>query len=151
IPVQAYTNADSVELFLNGKSLGEKKADDLIRLHYEWKVPFEPGTLKAVAKKDGKVVATDEVTTAGPPAKLELKADRSAIAADGDDLSFVTVRVLDKDGHLCPNADQLVTFAVDGPATIAGVDNGDPISHEAFQGKTRKAFHGMALAILRSG
>jgi beta-galactosidase len=148
--VQAYTNADSVELFLNGKSLGEKKKDDLVRLHYEWKVPFEKGTLKAVAKKDGKEVATDEVTTAGPPAKLELKADRAKIAADGDDLCFVTVRVLDKDGHVCPNADNLVKFTLEGPAKIAGVDNGDPINHEPFQGTQHKAFHGLGLAILRS-
>ena len=148
IPVEAYTNADSVELFLNGKSLGEKKKDDLVRLHYEWSVPYEPGTLKAVAKKDGKEVATDEVMTAGKPAKLELKADRSTISADGDDLSYVTVKVVDKDGHVCPNADNKITFAVSGPVTIAGLDNGDPINHEAFQATEHKAFHGLTLAIL---
>jgi beta-galactosidase len=150
IPVEAYTNADSVELFLNGKSLGEKKQDDLVRLHYEWSVPFEPGTLKAVAKKDGKQVATDEIVTAGKPAKLELKADRSTIDADGNDLSYVTVTVVDKDGHVCPNADNELTFAISGPATIAGLDNGDPINHEAFQGTQHKAFHGLALAILKA-
>ncbi|HEY2760942.1 MAG TPA: glycoside hydrolase family 2 TIM barrel-domain containing protein, partial [Pirellulales bacterium] len=150
IPVEAYTNADSVELFLNGKSLGEKKQDDLVRLHYEWSVPYEPGTLKAVAKKDGKQVATDEIVTAGKPAKLELKADRSTIDADGNDLSYVTVTVVDKDGHVCPNADNELTFAISGPATIAGLDNGDPINHEAFQGTQHKAFHGLALAILKA-
>jgi beta-galactosidase len=152
IPVQAYTNADSVELFLNGKSLGTKQgAADLNRtLHYEWKVPYAPGTLKAVAKKDGNIVATDEVITAGAPAKLELKADRSAINADGDDLSFITVRVLDKDGHVCPNADNKISFSLDGPAKIAGLDNGDPINHESFQGTAHKAFHGLALAIVRA-
>ncbi len=150
IPVQAFTNADSVELFLNGKSLGTREAKDLVGLHYEWKVPYAVGTLKAVAKKDGKEVATDEVVTAGAPAKLELKVDRPAIKADGDDLAFVTVRVLDKDGHICPNADNEITFSLDGPASIAGLDNGDPINHEAFQGKSHKAFHGLALAIVRS-
>jgi beta-galactosidase len=157
IPVQAYTNADSVELFLNGKSLGAKQDQaDLARvgdrqtLHYEWKVPYAAGTLKAVAKKDGQVVATDEVVTAGAPVKLELKADRSAINADGDDLAFVTVRVLDKDGHICPNADNKILFSLDGPAKIAGLDNGDPINHESFQGTSHKAFHGLALAIVRA-
>ena len=110
IPVQAFTNADSVELFLNGKSLGTREGSDMKELHYEWKVPFEPGTLKAVAKKGGKVVATDEVVTAGTPAKIELVADRSTIHADGDDLSFVTARVVDKDGHVCPNADNEISF-----------------------------------------
>jgi beta-galactosidase len=150
IPVWAFTNADSVELFLNGKSQGVMEPKDLVQLHYEWKVPFEPGTLKAVAKKNGQVVATDEVVTAGPPAKLELTADRSSIAADGDDLSFVTVKVLDKDGHVCPNADNEITFALEGPATLAALENGDPTNHEPFQNTTqRKAFHGLALAIVR--
>ena len=152
IPVWAFTNADSVELFLNGKSQGTREAKDLVQLHYEWKVPFEPGTLKAVAKKDGQVVATDEVFTAGAPAKLELSVDRAVIQSGGDDLSFVTARVLDKDGHICPNADNEIGFSLEGPATIAGLENGDPTNHEAFQGATaRKAFHGLALAIVRSG
>jgi beta-galactosidase len=150
IPVWAYTNADEVELLLNGESLGSRTKKDLIGLHYEWKVPFKPGTLKAVAKKDGKVVATDEVITAGAPAKLELSADRPKIHADGDDLSFVTVRVLDKDGHVCPDADNEISFSLDGPASLAGVDNGDPTNVESFQGTKHKAFHGLALAIVRS-
>ncbi len=150
IPVWAFTNADSVELFLNGKSLGIREPKDLVQLHYEWKVPFEPGTLKAVAKKNGQIVATDEVVTAGPPAKLELTADRSTIHADGDDLSFVTAKVLDQDGHICPNADNEISFSLEGPATIAGLENGDPTNHEPFQNtKSRKAFHGLALAIVR--
>jgi beta-galactosidase len=151
IPVWAFTNGDSVELFLNGKSLGTKDAKDLVQTHFEWKVPFEPGTLKAVAKKDGKEWATDEVITAGKPAKLELKADRSAIHADGDDLSYVTARVVDKDGHVCPNADNEITFKLDGPAKIAGLDNGDATNLERFQGvNNHKAFHGLALAIIRA-
>jgi beta-galactosidase len=151
IPVWVYTNADSVELLLNGKSLGTKKSpDDLEKLHFTWKVPYEAGTLKAVAKKDGKEVATDEVVTAGKPAKLELKADRAAINADGDDLSYVTVRVLDKDGHICPNADHKISFNVSGPIKLVATDNGDPTNHESFQGPQHKAFHGLALAILRS-
>jgi len=113
-------------------------------------VPYAPGTLKAVATKDGKEVATDEVVTAGPPAKLELNADRPAIRADGEDLSFVTARVEDKDGHLCPNGDDEITFSLSGPAEIAGVDNGDPTNHEAFKGSQHKAFHGLGLAIVQA-
>jgi beta-galactosidase len=151
IPVWAFTNADSVELFLNGISQGNREAKDLVQLHYEWKVPFEPGTLKAVAKKNGQVVVTDEVVTAGPPAKLDLTADRTTIQTDGDDLSFVTAKVLDKDGHLCPNAANEIIFALEGPAIIAGLENGDPTNHEPFQNTaTRKAFHGLALAIMRA-
>ena len=150
IPVQAFTNADSVELFLNGKSLGTREGSDMKELHYEWKVPFEPGTLKAVAKKGGKVVATDEVVTAGAPAKIELKADRSTIHADGDDLSFVTARVVDKDGHVCPNADNKIAFEISGPADVIATDNGDPINLESFQSPKHKAFHGLALAIVRA-
>jgi beta-galactosidase len=87
IPVWANSNAESVELFLNGKSLGSRSSKDLVKLHYEWKVPYEPGTLKAVGKKGDQVVASDQVITAGDPAKIQLTADRSTIQADGADLS----------------------------------------------------------------
>ncbi len=151
IPVQAYTNADSVELFLNGQSLGSRDFKDNKTLHLEWKVPYAPGTLKAVATKNGAVVATDEVVTAGAPAKLLLSADREKIHADGSDLSFVTVKVVDKDGHVCPDADNQVTFSLTGPATIAGLDNGDATNHESFEGNTHKTFHGLGLVILKAG
>ncbi len=150
IPVQAYTNADSVELFLNGQSLGSRDFTNNKTLHLEWKVPYAPGTLKAVATKNGHVVATDEVVTAGPPAKIELVADRPSIHADGSDLSFITVKVVDKDGHVCPNADNEMSFSLNGPAVIAGLDNGDPTNHESFQGTSHKIFHGLGLVILRS-
>ena len=101
--------------------------------------------------KDGQVVATDEVKTAGEPAKLVAEADRSTINADGSDLSFITVKVEDKDGNVCPNADNEVTFSVTGPATIAGLDNGDATNHESFQGTQHKTFHGLGLAIVRAG
>jgi beta-galactosidase len=151
IPVWAFTNADSVELTLNGQSLGKREAKDLVQLHYEWNVPYAPGTLKAIAMKDGQVVATDTVTTAGPPAKLEMTPDRSTIHADGSDLSFVTVKVEDKDGNVCPNAGDEVTYSVSGPAMIAGLDNGDATNHEYFQGTMHKTFHGLGLVIVRAG
>ncbi len=150
IQVWAYYNhADEVELFLNGKSLGKKAKHDE-DLHISWAVPYQPGTLKAVSYKDGKTVMTTEVHTAGKPAKIELVADRKTISADGKDMSFVTVKILDKDGNIVPNADNKVDFKVAGNAFIAGVDNGDPVSHDPFKASYRKAFHGLALAILQS-
>lgn len=152
IPVWCYTNADSVELFLNDQSLGEKTwAADRKELHLEWSVAYAPGTLRAVAKKDGKVVATDEVHTPGPAAKIVLKADRSEIKPVAGDLSFVTVSVEDADGHVCPSADNEIKFSMDGPGSIVGVDNGDPTNHESFQGQQHKVFHGLGLVVLRAG
>jgi beta-galactosidase len=150
IPVWCVTNCDSVELFLDGKSLGERNLDRAKSLHVEWSVPYTPGTLKAVGKKDGRVVASEEVRTVGSPARLTLKADRSAIAADGIDLSFVEVQVVDKDGRVCPNADNLVRFKLSGPATLGGVDNGDPISLESFKGDRHTVFHGLGLAVVKA-
>jgi len=144
-----YNNADEVELYLNGKSLGIKKktGDDL---HIMWRVPFEAGTLKAVSRKNGKVVLTREIHTAGKPAKIELLADRKIISADGKDLSFITVKILDKDGNLVPDADNLVNFKINGKGFIASVDNGDEVSHDPFKADYRKAFNGLALAIVQA-
>jgi beta-galactosidase len=150
IDVWAYYNhADEVELLLNGRSLGVKKktGDDL---HVMWRLAFEPGTLKAVSRKNGKVVATQEIHTAGKPAKIQLIADRKNIKADGKDLSFITVKILDKDGNIVPNADNLVNFKINGEAFIASVDNGDPVSHDPFKANYRKAFNGLALAIVQA-
>ena len=151
IPVWAVTNCDSVELFLNGKSLGEKKLDRDKSLHVEWSVPYAAGTLRAVAKKGGKEVASDEVRTAGKPKRLTLRPDRAKFLADGDDLSFVEVRVVDEQGIVCPGASDLVRFHLSGPATIAGVDNGDPINHESFKADKHTVFHGLGLVVVNSG
>ena len=144
-----YSNADEVELFLNGQSQGIKKkqGDDL---HVMWRLAYQPGTLKAVSRKNGQTVLTKEVATAGKPAKIELVADRNTIDADGKDLSFVTVRILDAAGNLVPRADNLVQFKLNGEAFIAGVDNGNPISHESFKASYRKAFNGLALAVIQA-
>jgi beta-galactosidase len=149
VDVWAYFNAEEVELFLNGKSLGTKRksGDDL---HVSWRVPFEAGTLKAVSRSKGKVVLTREIHTAGPAAKIILVPDRKIIKADGSDLSFVTVKVVDAQGTVLPNADHLVEFQLSGEGTIAGVDNGNQISHEPFKANHRKAFHGLAMAIIQS-
>lgn len=144
-----YNNADEVELFVNGKSQGvrNKGKDDF---HVMWRVKYEPGTVKAVSRKEGKTVAEQEIRTAGEPAQIRLSPDRSTIQADGKDLSFITVEILDKDGNLCPNAENDVTFAVEGAGFIAGVDNGSPISMEKFKDNHRKAFYGKCLVVLQN-
>ena len=150
VEVWAYYNqADEVELYLNGKSLGRrsKQGEDL---HVLWKVNFEPGTLRVVSRKDGREVLVKTVKTANAPVKIELIADRATIKADGKDLSFVTVRILDKDGNIVPDADDLVQFNLTGAGTIAGVDNGFQASLEPFKANYRKAFHGLCLAIIQA-
>ncbi len=144
-----YNNADEVELFVNGKSAGiKRKSED--ELHVMWRTTFEPGSIKVVARKNGKVVMTDERHTAGAPAKLVLQADKTRIDADGRALSFVTVRVEDKDGNLIPYASNLVRFDVKGPGFIAGVDNGWQTDLTSMKGKEKRAFNGMCLAIVQS-
>lgn len=149
VDVWAYFNSDEVELFLNGKSLGTKRksGDDL---HVMWRVPFKPGTLKAVSRSHGKVVLTQELRTAGQPARITLIPDRKVIKADGSDLSFVTLKVVDANGTVVPHADNLVKFQLTGEGSIAGVDNGSQVSHEPFKADYRKAFNGLALAIIQS-
>jgi beta-galactosidase len=167
IPVMAYSNAEEVELFLNGRSLGKKarfaeawempvgkdvSADGKFKTKYRrvWQVPYQPGVVKAVAYQNGKAVAQDQVQTAGSPAKVTLVPDRNVIQNDGDDLSFITVRIEDKDGNLCPLADNLVQFEVAGAGSIAAVDDGNAATEEPFQADHRKAFNGLALLIVRS-
>lgn len=144
-----YSQADEVELFLNGKSLGTrtKQGDNL---HVSWQVKFEPGVLRIISRKAGKIILTEEEHTAGPAAKIILSADRGSIKANGKDLSFITVKIVDKDGFIVPDADNQVKFIVAGPAHIAGVDNGSQVSLESFKAEHRKAFHGLCLAIIQS-
>jgi beta-galactosidase len=150
IPVWAYTNADSVELFLNGKSMGKRNWTTTEDFHLEWLVPYTPGTLRAVASKDGKQVAADEVHTTGEPARIELVADRATIDAGGQDLAFVTARVVDAEGRVCPDADPLIRFSIEGAGTIAAVDNGDPNNLEPFKADRHLAFHGLCLAVVKA-
>ncbi len=150
IDVWAYYNdADEVELFVNGKSMGVKKKQGE-ELHVWWRVKYEPGEIKAISRKNGKVVLTSEVKTAGKPAKIVLSPDRSHIKADGDDLSFVTVKIEDADGNLVPDAANDVKFSVTGEGSIAGVDNGSETSLESFKADHRKAFNGLCLVVVRS-
>ncbi|MFJ2262125.1 glycoside hydrolase family 2 TIM barrel-domain containing protein [Streptomyces sp. NPDC087844] len=187
VEVWAYSNVDTVELFLDGKSLGTRKFDEKKttdgrtyletteatgddktviggpwpgsytsptgsagKLHLTWKVPFAPGELKAVARRDGRTVATDVLRTAGEPHALRLTPDRKSVAADGRSLCFVTAEVIDARGVVVPGADHSIAFDVDG-GSLAGVDNGREESAERYQASTRTAFHGKALAIVRAG
>ena len=150
IDVWAYYNhADQVELFLNGESLGVKKkeGDDL---HVMWRVKYVPGTIKAVSTKDGKEVLTKLIKTAGKSAKIVLHADRNTIKADGSDLSFVTVSIVDSAGTLVPDANNLIQFSVNSFGSIAGTDNGSETSMESFKAKEHKAFNGLCLAVIQS-
>jgi beta-galactosidase len=149
VDVVTYFNADEVELFLNGRSQGTKRkqGDDM---QVFWRLPFEPGVLKAVSRKNGQVVLTREVRTAEAPARIVLIPDRPAIKADGVDLSFVTIKVVDRNGTVVPSADNLIKFELTGEGSIVGLDNGYQASHESFKGEQRKVFRGMALAIVQA-
>lgn len=150
VDVWAYfNNADEVELFLNGESLGTKKPDDK-SYHVWWRVPFKAGELVAVSRKDGIEVMRDTVRTASEPYTIRLTPDRSVINADGTDLSYITAEVVDKNGNLCPWAENEIVFSVDGAGFNAGVDNGSPISLEPFKSDKRKAFYGKALLIVQN-
>lgn len=144
-----YNNADEVELFLNGKSLGSKtkKGDEM---HIAWKVPFEAGSLKAVSRKAGKVVKETEINTAGEASKIHLQADKTTIKNDGYELVYVTVSLQDKDGNALPTADNLINFKVSGGAKIVGVDNGYQASLEPFKAEYRKLYNGKCVVILQS-
>lgn len=187
VEVWAYSNVDTVELYLNGKSLGIRKFDTKTtvdgrtyletteatgddktftdgpypgsytspngsagKLHLTWKVPYRPGELKAVARRGGKAVATDVLRTAGAAHAVRLTADRKSVAADGRSLVFVTADIVDRHGVVVPDAENLIALEVAG-GSLAGLDNGREESAERYQAGTRTAFHGKALAVVRSG
>jgi beta-galactosidase len=151
IDVWCFSNADSVELFLNSKSFGtEKMPKDL---HVEWKVVYEPGTLEAKGWKNGKLI-TDKVETTGEPVSIQLISDRKTINADGQDVAVITVTALDSQGREVPVADNLIHFDIAGAGKIIGVGNGDPGSHEPDKyldgGYQRKLFNGKCSVIILS-
>ena len=182
VEVWAYANVDTVELFLNGESLGVRRYDHKVttfgkeyletteptgddktfpsgsytspngstgKLHLTWHVPFAPGRLVAVARKDGAEVARDVLKTAGEPDTLRLTPDREVVRADGRSLAFVTVDVVDKHGAFVPGADNRISFDVSG-GTLVGLDNGRQESAENYKATARRAFNGKALAIVQS-
>ncbi len=149
VTVWAYTNADSVELFLNGTSLGSKTMN-ATTAHLQWSVPFATGTLEAKATKGGTVVATDTVKTAGAAAKLVLTPDRATITADGRDLSYVEVDIDDAQGVVAPKANNTIAVSVSGPGTLVGLDAGDSTNHDSYKGTSHAAFSGKLMAIIQS-
>jgi beta-galactosidase len=169
--VLCYSNCDAVELFLNGKSLGEKRRsfprkgptivgnwstyDPKTRittsdLHLSWDVPYAPGTLKAIGKKDGKVVMETEVKTTGAPVFIRLSVDKEALKATGRDVAHVTVEITDKDGNVVPDADQRIYFQVEGPAKLIGLDNGSHRDYQSMKASNRNTFHGLCLAYIQT-
>ena len=149
-PVHVYTSGDSAELFINGKSCGvRKKGEYDYRLRWD-DVRYEPGTVKVVAYKDGRVWAEETVATAGKAMSVELLPECTEMTAGKDVLAFVSARITDRHGNPVPGASHLVEFSVEGPARIAATDNGDPTSHASFQSHSVKAFNGLALVILES-
>ncbi|MDX6393127.1 MAG: beta-galactosidase [Streptosporangiaceae bacterium] len=183
VAVWVYANVATVELFLNGKSLGVKSFDQKVttfgrkyletteptgddynypsgsytspngstgKLHLTWSVPFQPGRLTAVATAGGRVVARDELSTAGSPRAITVTPGKRVITADGKSLSFLSVGVVDHSGVLVPDASNLIRFGVTGPGTLAGVDNGQQENAQSYQASSVPAFNGRALVIVKS-
>ena len=149
-PVHIYTSGDAVELFLNGKSLGRReKAHSYDRLTWD-DVRYEPGSLRAIAYKNGQKWAEELVETTGKPAALQVTAEKTELKNDGTDLSFIRVAVVDSQGRVVPRSKNHLKFSVTGPAEIIATDNGDATSLLPFQLSERDAYNGLALVILRS-
>jgi len=149
IDVWCYSNCKQVELFLNGQSLGRKTMPRYS--HLEWQVKYEPGTLSAKGfDGDGKVITETRVETTGEPAAIMLEPDRTILTADGEDVSLVTVKIVDSQGRTVPVATNEVTFSVTGAGHLLGLGNGDPTCHEPDKGSRRSAFNGLCLAIVQS-
>ena len=170
IQVMAYTNCDSVELFVNGKSFGIKALEFPRQgnsggwnrydrppvntttgdLHLVWDVPYEPGTLKAVGRKGGKVVVEEEIHTTGMPAAIRLSVDRNTINADPSDVAHVKVEVVDENGYVVPDANNLIQLTVEGAGNLIGFDNGNPRDSTSMKSSQRRTFNGLALAVIQS-
>lgn len=149
-PVHVFTSGDEAELFLNGQSLGKKKKSQYqYRLRWD-DVKYQAGTLKVVSYKNGQKWATETIETTGQASNIALSADRSVINADGLDLSFITVKVFDNNGLVVPNANNNLSFSIEGAGEIVATDNGDPTNLVSFKSHKRDAFNGLALVIVRA-
>jgi beta-galactosidase len=150
LTVDVYAEADEVELFLNNRPLGVQPCTRKERLTATFVVPYQPGILKAVCRKNGKITAENEIQTTGQPARLSLAADRGSLPAGRPGLVYVTVEILDEAGHLHPTADQPIFFTVQGVGKILAVGNGNPQSEEMYIGNQRNSFRGRCLVALRT-
>jgi beta-galactosidase len=151
IPVEVYTNCAAAELFLNGRSLGEKPVADRLNPVLHWDVPNEPGVLRAVGKRDAKEAARFELVTAGAPHHIVLTPDRATLAADGHDLSSVAIQVVDAQGRRVYGAGADVEVHVSGPGELAALDSGDLRDISPVAANHRKVYEGRALAMVRAG
>ncbi len=149
--VNIYSSCDEVELFLNNKSLGKKPTNRSTKFMAIYHVPYTAGELKAIGYDNGKKVNTAILKSASEPTQIKLSADRKIIKADNEDLSYVTVELVDKKGIRNPGAENLVHFEIEGPGTIAGVGNADPVSVESYQLPQRKAWEGRCIVVVKSG
>lgn len=151
--IYTYTNGDEVELFVNGKSIGVKKNDDKRKPNViVWKgVTYEPGTILAIARKDGKEYARHQLETAGKPVRLKMETENDNWKADGMDLQYVRVYAVDSKGRVVPTTEGSVFFDIEGDGRLIAVDNGDHSSNELFDGDTKSLYEGFAMAIIRSG
>jgi len=170
IPVLVYTNCDSVELFLNGKSYGIKALEFPRQgnsggwnkydhtpvsvttgdLHLTWDVPYEAGTLKAVGRKSGKIAFEEQIHTTGAPAAIRLSVERNDINADAHDVAQVKVEVIDANGYVVPNANNPIQLTIEGNGSLIGFDNGNPVDHTSMKSSQRNAFNGLALGVVQS-
>ena len=150
LEVEVYSKYHKVRLYLNQKLIGEQATTEEHEFKATFNVPYAKGELKAVGVVDNNEVETTLLQTSGEAAKIKLIADRTKIFANGQDLSFVTVEVTDKDGKLQPNAENLLQFKIDGPGIIAGIDNANMKDVDPYVGTSRKTWHGRALVVVRS-
>src|ERR1017187_138369 len=147
-----YSSCSQVELLINGKSLGKKETNRSDQFIATWQVPYQPGELKAIGyDESGVKINSSELHAAGKPVKIKLVADRTTIDANNQDLSYITVELVDDHGYLNPKAENLLQFEITGPGTIAGVGNANPLCIESFQQPQRKAWRGRCLVIIKSG
>lgn len=160
-----------MELFLNGKSYGEKRLEfprqgnsgswnsysttpvnaTTADLHLSWDVPYEPGTLKAVGKKNGEVVCTEVIETTGKPVAIRLSVDNKQIIADNQDVAHIRIEVIDENGRIVPTADNLIRYKILGNGKLIGLENGNSTDHEPYKSDKRKVFNGLGLAIIQAG
>ncbi|MDF7811719.1 glycoside hydrolase family 2 TIM barrel-domain containing protein [Hymenobacter sp. YC55] len=151
LTVEVYSSCEQVELQLNGKSLGTKPTNRSTQYTATWTVPYQPGELKAIGRNGNKQVGTAELRTAAQPTRLALTADRASIKANSQDLSYITVELLDSKGVRHPKAESALKFELSGPGTIVGVGNANPTSTESYQRPQRNAWQGRALVVVKSG
>jgi beta-galactosidase len=150
ISVNAFTNCEEVELFVNEKSLGTKKLEDFKNRVITWEIPFEKGTLKAVARKNGKVAASNELNTTGSPSAIATRLDSPSIKADRQDIARVYVNINDESGNLVYSAENEITCTITGPAKLLGMEDANPRNTEDYKDNKQKAFHGRLLIYVQS-